>query len=272
MPFINGKFVAIKGRIKKFSPQAEKELATAVSRYNQMRTRFIKSGGTTVAPKVTVEELKAQSKNTQELRQAIKRLNDYRKVSDFETEKVKGYRIKTTKGERHTLSRLDKAARQRYKKEIKKLEAQKLTASNAELINKIIPDIEALKQKPTVIKNIKTRDILEKVKRRYESEQRRYKKTGTTRQDYPDLQHYLNAFAKVGCFNVANGPQVYDILAKLSQDEWEKFCRNYPSIFNIDWMYDDGMTAQSKVNSILNVLGEAIYFENLPDELHEEPF
>lgn len=272
MPWFNGKYIYKKGRTKKFSPQAEKELVTAVSRYNQMRTRFIKTGGETIVPKVTVSELKEAAKNTQELRQAIKRLNDYKKVTDFESSIANGYRITTTRGERRTLSRLDRAARQRYKKEIVELEKQKLTASNQELINKIIPDIEALKRKPTNIKNIKTRAILEKVKTRYEGEQRYYQKTGMTTPDYPDLDHYLNAFLKVGCFTVSNGPQCYDALAKLTQEEWENLCKKYPTIFNIDWMYYDGMTAQAKVNSILNVLGEFIYFENLPDELHEEPF
>ena len=45
---------------RKFSKLSEKDLAIAVSRYNQMRTRYIKSGGKTVAPKITTQELKAQ--------------------------------------------------------------------------------------------------------------------------------------------------------------------------------------------------------------------
>ena len=53
---------------RKFSKLSEKELAIAVSRYNQMRTRYIKSGGKTVAPKITTQELKAQSENTAQLR------------------------------------------------------------------------------------------------------------------------------------------------------------------------------------------------------------
>ena len=267
MPWINGKYVYKKGRIRKFSPQAEKELATAVNRYNQMRTRFIKAGGETIAPKVSVQELKDAAKNTQELRQAIKRLNDYKKIADFETKIAKGYRIKSTAGERRTISRLDRAARQRYKKAIAELEAQKITASNQELINKIIPDIEALKQKPTVIKNIRTHDILEKVKARYEGEERYYKKTGRAVNNYPDLQNYLNEFVKVGCWNVTNGPQVFDRLARLTQEEWEKLCDTFPEIFSIDWVYRPGMDAQAKVNQIANAFGMIIYDENLPDEI-----
>ena len=106
---------------RKFSKLSEKDLSIAVSRYNQMRTRYIKSGGKTVAPKITTQELKAQSENTAQLRQQIKRLNDYKKIADFESAKVKGFRFATTKGERRTISRLDRAARQRYKKEIAKL-------------------------------------------------------------------------------------------------------------------------------------------------------
>lgn len=267
MPWINGKYVYKKGRIRKFSPQAEKELATAVNRYNQMRTRFIKAGGETIAPKASVQELKEAAKNTQELRQAIKRLNDYKKIADFETKIAKGYRIKTTGGERRTISRLDRAARQRYKKEIAQLEKQKLTASNQELINKIIPGIEELKAKPTVIEHIPNRAILEKVQKRYEREQRYYKKTGKTSQNYVDLDYYLRAFVKVGCWNVTNGPQVFDALAKLTPEQWQYYCDTFPTIFSIDWIYSPGMSAQAKVNEIANALGLIIYDENLPNEI-----
>ena len=91
---------------RKFSKQSEKALSIAVNRYNQMRTRYIKSGGKTVAPKLTVQELKEQSENTAQLRQQIKRLNDYKKIADFESAKVKGFRFVTTRGERRTISRL----------------------------------------------------------------------------------------------------------------------------------------------------------------------
>lgn len=252
---------------RKFSKQSEKALAIAVSRYNQMRTRYIKTGGKTVAPKVSVQELKAQSENTAQLRQQIKRLNDYKKIADFESAKVKGFRFVTTKGERRTISRLDRAARQRYKKEIAKLEAQKTTASSAELINKIIPGIEELKQKPTVISNIPNRQILGKVQSRYEREQRYYKKYGQAEAPILRLDHYLAGFVKVGCFNVSNGPQVYDALAKLSNEEWTKLVDAYPSIFDLDYLYDAGITAQAKVNAIANALQMVIFDENLPNEL-----
>lgn len=250
---------------RKFSKLSEKELAIAVSRYNQMRTRYIKSGGKTVAPKITVQELKAQSENTAQLRQQIKRLNDYKKIADFESAKVKGFRFVTTKGERRTISRLDRAARQRYKKDILKLEAQKTTASNQELINKIIPGIEELKAKPTKISNIPNREILGKVQSRYEREQRYYKKYGQAESPILRLDHYLAAFVKVGCFNVSNGPFVYDALAKLTNEQWAEIVDRYPSIFDVDYLYDMGVGAQAKVNEIANVLQMVIYSDNLPD-------
>lgn len=252
---------------RKFSKLSEKELAIAVSRYNQMRTRYIKSGGKTVAPKITVQELKAQSENTAQLRQQIKRLNDYKKIADFESAKVKGFRFVTTKGERRTISRLDRAARQRYKKDIIKLEAQKTTASNQELINKIIPSIEELKAKPTKISNIPNREIFGKVQTRYEREQRYYKKYGQAEAPILRLDHYLAAFVKVGCFNVSNGPLVYDALAKLTNEEWAKLIEDYPSIFDLDYLYDAGIGAQAKVNEIANALEMIIYSDNLPDEI-----
>lgn len=252
---------------RKFSKLSEKELSIAVSRYNQMRTRYIKSGGKTVAPKITVQELKAQSENTAQLRQQIKRLNDYKKIADFESAKVKGFRFVTTKGERRTISRLDRAARQRYKKDIIKLEAQKTTASNQELINKIIPSIEELKAKPTKISNIPNREILGKVQTRYEREQRYYKKYGQAEAPILRLDHYLAAFVKVGCFNVSNGPLVYDALAKLTNEEWAKLIEDYPSIYDLDYLYDAGIGAQAKVNEIANALQMIIYSDNLPDEI-----
>jgi len=259
MPFVNGKFKAIKGRIKKFSPQVEKELTIAVSRYNQMRTRFIKSGGTTVAPRVTVQELKAQSKNTQELRQAIKRLKDYKKVSDFETEQIKGYRIATTKGERRTIQRLDKAMRQAYNKEIKKLEQQKLTASSEELINRIVPRISELKAKPTVISDIRSRRSLQKVAERYEYEQLRYKKFKTLEAPTVTQDHYLGAFFKQGLDNVPGGAQVYYLIARMTAEQWAKFCEEWSNLIDLDgYIYDDNVTGQQKVNAIANALGLSI--------------
>lgn len=252
---------------RKFNKLSEKDLAIAVRRYNQMRTRYIKSGGKTVAPKITVQELKAQSENTAQLRQQIKRLNDYKKIADFESAKVKGFRFVTTKGERRTISRLDRAARQRYKKEIAKLESQKTTASNQELINKIIPGIEELKAKPTKISNIPNREILGKVQSRYEREQRYYKKYGQVESPILRVDHYLAAFVKVGCFSVSNGPLVYDALAKLSNEEWAKLIEDYPSIFDLDYLYDPGVGAQAKVNAIANALQMVIYDDNLPDEI-----
>lgn len=267
-----GKFTALiywGGAImaRKFSKLSEKDLAIAVSRYNQMRTRYIKSGGKTVAPKITTQELKAQSENTAQLRQQIKRLNDYKKIADFESAKVKGFRFVTTKGEQRTISRLDRAARQRYKKEIAKLEAQKTTASNQELINKIIPGIEELKAKPTKISNIPNREILGKVQSRYEREQRYYKKYGQVESPILRVDHYLAAFVKVGCFSVSNGPLVYDALAKLSNEEWAKLIEDYPSLFDLDYLYDPGISAQAKVNAIANALQMVIYDDNLPDEI-----
>lgn len=267
-----GKFTALillGGAImaRKFSKLSEKDLAIAVSRYNQMRTRYIKSGGKTVAPKITAQELKAQSENTAQLRQQIKRLNDYKKIADFESAKVKGFRFATTKGERRTISRLDRAARQRYKKEIAKLEVQKTTASNQELINKIIPAIEELKAKPTKISNIPNREILGKVQSRYEREQRYYKKYDQVESPILRVDHYLAAFVKVGCFSVSNGPLVYDALAKLSNEEWAKLIEDYLSIFDLDYLYDPGISAQAKVNAIANALQMVIYDDNLPDEI-----
>lgn len=249
---------------RKFSKQSEKALSIAVNRYNQMRTRYIKSGGKTPAPKVTVEQLKKESENTQQLRQQIKRLNDYKKIADFEAKKVKGFRFAVTKGEQRTLTRLDRAARRNYAKEIKVLESQKATASAPELINKILPGIQELKTKPATISNIPNRDILEKVKKRYERELLDYKKYGHYAPPTVRIDHYLAAFTKVGCFNVSNGPEVYDALAKLTEDEWTLLCDKYPSIFALDYLYDPAVGAQAKVNEIANALGFTIYSANLP--------
>ena len=255
---------------RKFSKQSEKALSIAVSRYNQMRTRYIKSGGKTVAPKITVQQLKKQSENTAQLRQQIKRLNDYKKIADFESAKVKGFRFVTTRGERRTISRLDRAARQRYKKEIAKLEDRNTEIDEEltkELINKIIPGIEELKAKPTKIINIPNREIFGKVQGRYEREQRYYNKYGQTEAPILRIDHYLAAFVKVGCFNVSNGPLVYDALAKLTNEQWAKLINDYPSIFDLDYLYDAGIGAQAKVNEIANALQMVIYSDNLPDEI-----
>ena len=81
------------------------------------------------------------------------------------------------------------------------------------------------------------------------------------------LDHYLAAFVKVGCFSVSNGPFVYDALAKLTNEEWAKLIEDYPSIFDLDYLYDPGISAQAKVNAIANALQMIIYDDNLPDEI-----
>lgn len=241
---------------RKFSKQSEKALAIAVNRYNSMRTRYIKSGGKTVAPRVSTKELKAEAENTQALRQIIKRLNDYKKVADFETEKVQGYKFATTKGERRTIARLDKAMRAVYKKEIKKLEAQKTTASGPELINKIIPGIQELKTKPTVISQIPSRKYLERARERYEREQRSYKKYGELEPPTVTLDHYLAAFLAVGLENVPGGANVYYRLANMTADEWAEFVENNEGLADIDgYMYDVGVSGAEKVNAISAALG-----------------
>ena len=81
------------------------------------------------------------------------------------------------------------------------------------------------------------------------------------------VDHYLAAFVKVGCFSVSNGPLVYDALAKLSNEEWAKLIEDYPSIFDLGYLYDPGISAQAKVNAIANALQMVIYDDNLPDEI-----
>lgn len=241
---------------RKFSKQSEKALAIAVNRYNSMRTRYIKSGGKTIAPRVTTAELKAEAENTQALRQIIKRLNDYKKVTDFETEKVQGYRFATTKGERRTVTRLDKAMRRVYQKEIKKLEAQKATASGPELINKILPSIQELKTKPTVISQIPSRKYLERTKERYEREQRSYRQYGELEPPTVTLDHYLAAFLAVGLENVPGGVEVYHWLANLTNEQWAEFVEKYEGLVDIDgFIYDVGISGVEKVNSISAALG-----------------
>ena len=106
-----------------------------------------------------------------------------------------------------------------------------------------------------------------KVQSRYEREQRYYKKNGQTESPILRLDHYLVAFVKVGCFSVSNGPFVYDALAKLSNEAWANLINDYPSIFDLDYLYDAGIGAQAKVNAIANALQMVIYSDNLPDEI-----
>lgn len=224
-----------------------------------MLARFEKTGGRTIAKRASVAEIKKQVSNTRELREYIKRLADYKKVSDFQTAKAKGYRFATTRGERRTITRLDVAARKRYKKEISDLEKQKASADAETLINDVLPRIAELKAKPTVISNIKNRFIFEKVLKRYERE-RLQPKTPLGTLAPVSLDHYLAAFSSMGLENVEGGQQLFHILANMSETEFSNFLANNDDL-SIDTIYDIGIQAQTKVNQIGARLGYDI--ENL---------
>ena len=235
----------------KFTKAALRDLNKAVSRYNSMLARYTKSGGKTIAQKASAADIKQKVSNTKELREYINRLNDYKKISDFSTETVKGYRFSTTKGERRTIKRLDTAARKRYKKEIAELEKKKSSASAEELINNILPSIAELKAKPTVIGNIKNRYIFEKVLKRYERERT---KPLLTSMSPITIDHYLAAFTSMGLENVAGGREVYHALANLSDSDFADLISSNEEL-SIESIYDVGIDASAKVNQIGSRLG-----------------
>lgn len=228
-------------------------MSKAVSRYNSMLSRFEKSGGRTVAKRASAAEIKKQVSNTKELREYIKRLNDYKKISDFQTGKARGYRFATTKGERRTITRLDVAARRRYKKEIAELEKQKASADAETLINDVLPRIAELKAKPTVISNIKNRYIFEKVLKRYEREKLQPRAAMGTMAPVT-LDHYLAAFSSMGLENVEGGAEIFHALANLSESDFANFISSNDEL-SIDAIYDVGIDAQTKVNQIGARLG-----------------
>lgn len=234
----------------KFTRQVLRDLRKAVTRYNSMLGRYVKSGGKTIAKPVTVDEIRNTVKNTAEMREYIKRLTDYRKVSDFATEKAKGYRFTTTRGERRTLKRLDTAARRRYNKEIERLNKMKSTASAEELINDILPKVAELEAKPVVVSNIKNRSNFEKVLRRYERERLQ-----------PDLlhpeitaDHYLAAFSAMGLETAPGGAELFQQLAGMTEKEFAQFLAVNDDL-NIEYLYDIGVDAAAKVNEISARLG-----------------
>lgn len=228
-----------------------RDLSKAVSRYNSMLTRYQKSGGKTIAKRADVSEIKSSVKNTAELREYIKRLTDYRKLSDFKTEQLPGYRFTTTKAERRTLKRLDTAARRRYNKEIERLKKSIVTASSEEIINDILPKIAELEARPVVVSNIKNRQTFFKVLTRYEKERLRPELIETD----ITLDHYLAAFLAVGLENVpGGGGEVYYKLANLSEKEFAAWIAENDDI-DIDFLYDFGIAPQAKVNQISARLG-----------------
>ena len=234
----------------RFTKAALRDLSKAVSRYNSMLTRYQKTGGKTIAKRADVSEIKSSVKNTAELREYIKRLTDYRKVSDFKTEQLPGYRFKTTRGERRSLNRLDTAARRRYNKEIGQLKKSIVTASSEEIINDILPKIAELEARPVVVSNIKNRQSFAKILTRYEKERLRPEliETGIT------LSHYLAAFSAVGLENVTGGREVFHKLSNFSDREFAVWMAENDSI-DIDFIYDFGIAPRAKVNQISARLG-----------------
>ena len=270
---------------QRITKQAERDLRKAIARYNSMLARFNVSGKNTVAEKITIQfqpgtgkildtqtrypafvvggEYKTKLQSTKEVRQYIQRLKDYRTLSDFETTTPQKSKTRLTKGQQRTLKRLDRNARKLYQKEIKKLEEQKTTVSNVDLINKIIPGINELKARPANIEGVRNRKSAEQIINRYEREQRTHEKYNVFDSGV-SLEHFIASLYSIGLNLFPDGNRIIEYFSKKSALWWFNFKNKNPEITDLQgYVYDENIPMQEKVNAYLTAIGEDIDRDDL---------
>ena len=252
-----------------FSKQAKKELQDAVRRYNSMRTRFInKNHPTYEIPKADINQILKSADNTAELREEIKALKDLKSLTDFNLSQETD--VSATIVQMRSFKRLHTQMKRNYSKELKRLQNEQIKAMQAgeqEKVVAISKDITNLKSRPADLSKIRTVKGLQGAINRYKGESVRYKKFKSFKPpegETVDRGHFIAAMGKMGLLLMPKGQRCYEIIRGLTEKEWRRVVAGNPSVMSIDYVYDQGVSAETKVNSILNALGESI------DELTSE--
>lgn len=252
-----------------FSKQAKKELQDAVRRYNSMRTRFINQNHPTYEiPKADIKQILKSADNTLELREEIKALQDLQKLSDFNLSQETD--IPATIVQMRSFKRLHSQMKRNYNSEIKRLQAEQLKAIQAgeqEKVVAISKDITNLKSRPAELSKIRTAKGLQGAINRYKGESVRYKKYKSFKPpegETVDRGHFIAAMGKMGLLLLPKGQRCYELIKGLTEKEWRRVVASNPAVMSLDYVYDQGVSAETKVNAILNALGESI------DELASE--
>lgn len=239
----------------KFSKQSRRDLQNAVRRYNSMRTRFINQNHPTYEiPKADINAILKSAENTQELRENIKRLNDLKKIQDFNLSQE--VEFNATIAEVRTFKRLNRAINKRYKDELNRLQLEQQQAvlnDSQDKVYSIMQDIAFLKAKPTSLQNIHNRKSLLGATSRISREILQYRAYGTAKKrerEYLTKERFIAALGAMGLTMLPDGQRIVQALWETSNKDWIKLQNKWKSYLNLEYVYNPGVDAYAKLNQL----------------------
>lgn len=204
---------------RKFSKEAEKIFDKAIQRYNSMAARARQ-----YHLMYNKEQIKKELVDTEELRNFVKKLNDYKKISDFERVEVNPFLV-LTKGEINTAKRLNKAAKARATKRINRVnKAIKAVEETGEPVPK-----ELLERRAEA--KFYERNIFSLQKEGYEKRLKTYERESLKRKTRAKQTYRNNYLNRIKDLQEITGGDLSKQLKKIqsfSLDKFIKFAERFP--------------------------------------------
>ena len=224
---------------RKFSKESEKLFDKAIQRYNSMAARARQYHLI-----YNKEQIKKELVDTEELRNFVKKLNDYKKITDFEKVEVNPFLV-LTKGEINTAKRLNKAAKARSTKRINRVnKAIKAVEETGEPVPK-----ELLERRAEA--RFYDRDIFTLKKEGYEKRVKTYEREELKRKTRAKLTYKNNYINRLRDLQEITGVDLSKQINKLqafSLDKFIKFAERFPLK---DYLYEI-----EDLLSVANVINE----------------
>lgn len=225
---------------RKFSRESEKLFDKAIQRYNSMAARARQ-----YQLMYNKEQIKKDLVDSEELRNFVKKLNDYKKISDFEIVEVNPFLV-LTKGEINTAKRLNKAAKARSTRRINRInKAIKAVEETGEPVPQ-----ELIERKAEA--KFYDRDIFSLQKEGYEKRLATYQREELKRNTRAKLTYKRNYINRLKDLQEITGVDLSKQMQKLESfrlDKFIKFSENYPLK---DYLYEkeDMMSVASVLNEM----------------------
>ena len=199
-------------------------------------------------PQIKEQTLMQMADNTAQLRESIKSLKDFRKISDFQRD-PSITNINLSIGEKRTFERLQRSAKKRYDKEIKEL-MSKLPEASPEQQMQIIRDVQELRTKLPTIEGFKTKRGYSNVIHRLERERTKALEYGQRVQ--LDRSHFIAALEKISMSPADHLmlASVVNRVSNMSDSEFYEFQQSYGNVIDLGYVYDLGMETQQKLTEI----------------------
>ena len=244
---------------QQFSKQSLRDLSKAVSRYNSMRTKFLnKNMPSYLPPKASVADIKVQSLDTFQLRQMIKQLNDYKTLEDFNIRQ--GLNFHMTQGEYRTFSRMQRMQNARDKKAINALKAERALSSTTEKRQReITEEIASLMENYSNLNTIRTRTGMQAAIKTFQKKEYLREKNIS---DIVSKDHYIASMNAIGFGYKANGKMIMDKISRMNERQFQKWM-NSNQIYGLNYIYDMGVSLDSKINQIAGRIGMDISSDEL---------